>query len=84
MTATRWRLVGLLISVGAVLLLLGTFDVAEAGRQLLRADPAPLVAVLGIIAVQMTLRAIRWQRLLPSHAERPVPLRRLAPVMLVG
>jgi uncharacterized protein (TIRG00374 family) len=79
------RLLGLCASVAALWLVLRAVDVGASVALLSRADPMPLIGVLGVLATQVLLRAFRWPLLLPA---RPgggnVRVRRVVPVLLVG
>jgi glycosyltransferase 2 family protein len=88
-TATKrpwlWRLVGLLISLAALAVVVGTVDVAAAFEILLTADPALLAVALCVITVQVLVRAWRWRIVLPPHADgSQVSVMRAVPPLLVG
>lgn len=75
---------GLAISAAALWVVVQTVNVAEAADILASADPRPVVAILGVVAVQALVRAWRWSVLIPTHADhKPSPLRMLPP-MLTG
>ena len=76
---------GLLISGAALWFVLQSIDVSEAVAVIGRADPAYLLAILGVVAIQAVIRAWRWSLLIPPSADgsRPSTLR-LLPPMLVG
>jgi len=87
-TGLRRRLVvagGLLISAAALWFVLQTIDVGEAVEVIAGANPAWLLAIVGVVAVQALLRAWRWSILIPPREDgsRPSPLR-LLPPMLAG
>jgi glycosyltransferase 2 family protein len=88
MSGLRRQLVvvaGLLISGVALWLVLQTIDVGEAVAVIGRANPAFLLAIIGVVAVQATLRAWRWSILIPVRDGGPRPATlRLLPPMLVG
>lgn len=88
MTARRrWlsALVGVAISAAALLVVASTVDLRETGSILADADPVPLVAIVGIVAVQVTVRAWRWSFLMPLGSDgRRLRVRRLLPPLLVG
>lgn len=75
-------LAGLLTSTVALWIVFQTMDAGAAVEVLGRAEPAPLVAIVGVVAVQVTIRARRWSILLPTP--RRVALTRLVPPLLVG
>lgn len=77
-------LLGLAISVVAVFLVAQLVDVSATLSILQRTQPLPLFAVLALIAASITLRAIRWSRLLHARDGSPIPARRLLPILLVG
>lgn len=88
MTARRtWllRLGGLAVSAVAVWLVVRSIDIAATARILARTDPLPLLVAMGVIALQVLLRSLRWRSLLPHRpgGER-VALLAVAPVLLVG
>ena len=77
--------VGLLISAGALYLVLRSIDIGEAVRIISRADPVPLLAILGIVGIQVTVRSFRWSFLLPRQPNGiRSPVRRLLPALLIG
>lgn len=77
--------VGVLVSVAALWVALRGVNLVTAADQLRRAAPGPLVAVLGVIALQLTLRTIRWRALL-AIADPPAAIRlaSLLPILLIG
>jgi glycosyltransferase 2 family protein len=80
-----WRLVGLAISLLAVVIVFTSVDVASAMRVLLGANILLLAIVPVILAVQLLVRAWRWTILLPERSDgRPVPILRAVPPLLVG
>lgn len=81
----RIRLVGIAISGLALVFVLGTMDLAEASRLMSQADVLVLVAALGLLVVQLMMRAVRWRILLPRRADgEPVALRVAVPALLIG
>ena len=79
------RLVGLLLSVVALLLAVHSVDLGACATFLSRANPIPLALCLAVIAIQVTLRSVRWRLLLPSPAGGGrIRIRRIVPVLLVG
>jgi glycosyltransferase 2 family protein len=76
---------GLLISAAALWFVLQTIDVGEAIEIIRGADPAWLLAIVGVVAVQSLLRAWRWSILMPArdYGSRVSALA-LLPPMLVG
>ena len=88
MTGLRRHLVvvvGLLISAAALWYVLQIIDVEEAVDVIAGANPAWLLAIVGVVAVQAILRAWRWSILIPARDDgsRASALR-LLPPMLVG
>jgi uncharacterized protein (TIRG00374 family) len=77
-------LLGLVISVVAVFMVAQLVDVAATIEILKRTQPLPLLGVLGLLATSVTLRAVRWSRLLHRSDGSPIPVARLLPIMLVG
>jgi glycosyltransferase 2 family protein len=86
-TGRRWLVAtaGLVLSAGALWIVLQTVDVAEAASVLGRAQLLPLIGILGVVAVQAVVRAIRWSVVMPPRTEGSrVGWHRLLPPMLVG
>lgn len=80
-----WRLAGLAVSVVAILIVVGSVDVAEAWEVVSGANLAILIVALGVVATQITVRGWRWRVVLPARPDgRPVPVRRTLPPLLVG
>jgi uncharacterized protein (TIRG00374 family) len=76
---------GALISALALYLVLRTIDLGEAVDVLATSNPMPLLAIVGVVAVQVVLRAFRWSLLLPAKREGGrIPFVRLIPPLLVG
>ncbi len=76
---------GLLISAFAIWFVLQSIDLAEAVAVLGRADPMPLLAILGVVAIQIVVRAWRWSILMPARPDGTrVSGFRLVPPLLVG
>lgn len=88
MTGLRRNLVvvaGLLISAAALWFVAQTIDVGEAAEVIGRANPAWLLAIVGVVAVQAALRAWRWSILMPARDDGSrVSGWALLPPMLVG
>jgi uncharacterized protein (TIRG00374 family) len=87
MTDLRRRLVvvfGVAISVAALYLVLQSIDLGEAVDVLATADPLPLLAIVGVVGVQVVVRAFRWSLLLPRMRGKRIPWARLVPPLLVG
>lgn len=83
----RWlsALAGIAISAAALAIVASSIDLGETGSILAEADPLPLVAIVGIVAVQVTVRAWRWSFLMPHATDgRRLRVRRLLPPLLVG
>lgn len=80
-----WALVGVAISAAALVVVAATVDLRETSRILADARPLPLVAIVAVVAVQVTVRAWRWSFLMPHGADgRRLRVRRLVPPLLVG
>lgn len=78
-------IVGLLVSGAALWLVVESIDVADVGDVLGASNPLPALAIVGIVALQLLVRARRWSALLPVAAGgRRIPTRRLAGPLLVG
>lgn len=76
---------GLLLSAVAVAIVVSIIDVRETVKVLGRTDPVPLVAAVGVVAIQVGLRAFRWRIVLPAGGDgRRIPVLRLIPPLLVG
>ena len=88
MTMLRRQLVmvvGLLVSAGALYLVLGSVDLAEASGIISRANPLALAGIVVVVAVQVSVRAFRWSLLFPRQIDgRRSPATRLLPPMLIG
>ena len=79
------RLVGLLVSLAALWLVIHSVDLGTCATVLSHASPIPLLACLAVIAIQVTLRSIRWRLLLPApRGGGSIRVRRIVPVLLVG
>jgi uncharacterized protein (TIRG00374 family) len=76
-------LLGPLISAAAIVLVVQSIDLSETARVLGHSRFALLVPATVLVAVDIVLRALRWQRLLRTSAQ-PVPVRRIVPVLLIG
>jgi uncharacterized protein (TIRG00374 family) len=74
--------VGIAISVVAIVLVLGSVDVGRTVEVLGRTAPAWLLLVVGFIVVDVLVRALRWQRLLAPI--RHVAYRPVLAYLLVG
>lgn len=88
-TASRrawlWRGIGLLISVVAVAIVFSTVDVVATWDVLSAADLVVLTAALVVLALQISVRGLRWRILLPPRPDgSPIPVARTIPPMLVG
>lgn len=83
----RWlsALFGVAISAAALWVVAGTVDLRETRSILVAADPVPLVTIIGIVAIQVTVRAWRWSFLMPHGPDgRRLTVQRLLPPLLVG
>jgi hypothetical protein len=75
-------IVGIAVSVVAIVLVLGSVDVARTLDVLGRVSPAWVLAVAAFIVVDVLFRAVRWQRLLEPI--RHVAYRPVLAYLLVG
>lgn len=76
---------GVLISAAAVWFVLQSIDLGEALDVLGRANPLPLLAIVGIVAIQIGVRSWRWSILIPPRPDGTrVAAFRLVPPLLVG
>ena len=77
--------VGIVVSLAALYVALRGVDLASAADRLKRAEPLPLGAIVGVIAVQLILRTIRWRALLDiARPPSPIRLLSLLPILLIG
>jgi len=76
-------LLGPLISLGAIIVVLRSVDVGGTVAALGQTELLLLIPCLALVAAGISLRALRWQQLLPSGRSR-VSVGRIAPVLLVG
>jgi uncharacterized protein (TIRG00374 family) len=74
--------VGIAISVAAIALIVGSVDVGATADVLRRAAPGWLLVAAAFLAVDVVLRAVRWQRLLRPVAA--VPLSPMLGYLLIG
>lgn len=74
--------IGIAISFGAIAVVVHSVDVPEAVAVLRTADPAWILAVLGFIALDVVVRAIRWQRLVAPI--RLIAFPRMLAYLLIG
>jgi hypothetical protein len=80
-----WRVAGVAISIVALAIVFSSVDVSEAWLVLVGASLPWLVAVLGIVAVQLLVRGWRWRMVLPPRPSgEPVPVTRTIAPLLVG
>jgi len=87
MRLSRWVLggIGVAVSVGALVFLARMLDLGTVVQMLGRADVRLLLAALGVVAVELGVRARRWSVLLPPNRHgRRVGALRLIPSLLVG
>jgi hypothetical protein len=76
---------GILISLVAVWLLSVSVDLGATAVTLRRANPAVLFPVVGVMAVQLVLRSVRWSALLPRRDDgRRVGVSTIIPALLIG
>ena len=73
---------GLVLSAAAVWIVLQAVDLEAAAGILGRAAPLPVIAILGVVGLQLALRATRWSHLLPTSPR--IPAMRLLPPLLIG
>jgi uncharacterized protein (TIRG00374 family) len=78
-----WTFARVLISLGLLVFVLLTIGVERIGRSLLQAEPGPLLVALGLYALGVALRAVRWRALLVALDLR-IPLRRLVYLYFAG
>jgi uncharacterized protein (TIRG00374 family) len=76
-------MLGPLISVAAIVILLQSIDLGQTARVLGHSRIALLAPAVMLVAVDIVIRALRWQRLLRT-SRRPVPVRRIVPIILIG
>lgn len=76
---------GVLVSLLALYVALQGVDLQSALARLQRAEPLPLVAILGVIGAQLILRTVRWRALLAiARPAMPIRLATLLPILLIG
>jgi uncharacterized protein (TIRG00374 family) len=73
---------GIAISAVALWVVVGTVDLEAAGAAVGNASLPPIVAIVGVVAVQLAIRAFRWSILIPTRPR--IPAQRLVPPLLVG
>jgi uncharacterized protein (TIRG00374 family) len=76
-------LIGLVARAAAILILVRSVDLGLTARAIGAAQIPPLLPTLPLVALGIWLRSWRWQRLLPEVGQS-VPVRRIAPVVLIG
>ncbi len=76
-------LLGPVISVGAIAVVLRSVDLGRTAEALSHTRLLWLAPCFVLVAVGIALRAMRWQRLLPT-TDRTVPIRRITPILLIG
>ena len=76
-------LIGLAASAAAVWILIRSVDLGRTAGAIGAAQIGPLLLTLPLVALGIWLRSWRWQRLLPEEGQT-VPVRRIAPVVLIG
>jgi uncharacterized protein (TIRG00374 family) len=72
-----------LISLGATVVVLRSVDFGQTTAVLSHTRLLLLVPCISLVGAGVLLRALRWQRLLPTF-DRRVPVRRITPVLLIG
>ncbi len=78
-------LLGIGISAAALWIAVRNVDLATVGQRLADADVRYLLLALVAASVQVYLRTVRWQLLLPMRRDgRRVAARRILPVLLIG
>lgn len=75
-------ILGLIISGVALWMVVRSIDVGATLTTLATADLRLLILILGIIALQVVLRAIRWSHLIPTTPR--IGFARLIPPLLIG
>jgi uncharacterized protein (TIRG00374 family) len=75
---------GACVSVLALFALAQVVDIRETLRILGRTQAWLLVVVLGVLVLQISLRSVRWQHLLPSRGDHRIPATRLIGPLLAG
>lgn len=75
-------LLGLAISAIFAGATLARVDLGEVGLAIARVDPRGLILAVGLVAVELSVRSLRWKRLLDPLA--PVPLRRATAYLAIG
>lgn len=76
-------LLGLVVSVIAVVVVLQTVDVGLTIDSIAHARLEVVAPALLLVALGVVLRAWRWQRLVPARPH-PVPVLRVIPILLIG
>jgi uncharacterized membrane protein YbhN (UPF0104 family) len=76
-------LLGPIISIAAIVLVLGSVNLAETVSAIARAQVPVLIPALILVAIGIGLRSWHWQRLLPA-GEFVIPVARIVPVLLIG
>jgi hypothetical protein len=74
--------VGIGISAVALWIVLRSVDLEAAGTALTSADLAPIAGIIGIVAVQLAIRALRWSVVIPVRPR--IAVHRLVPPLLIG
>ena len=86
MSTTARRAIPVVMGIGisalALSIVVRSVDVAAVGAALGSANLAPIIAIMGVVAVQLAIRAVRWSVLIPVRP--PIPARRLVPPLLIG
>jgi uncharacterized membrane protein YbhN (UPF0104 family) len=85
-TRRRWLVaaVGVVVSLVAAVIAVRGIDVELTWQLMVESDLRLLVLAVGVIGVQVLLRAGRWRLLLPVAPARRPGLGRVVPVLLIG
>ena len=76
------RIAGIAISIAFLALTLARIDLPSAGRALSHVAPLALVGALGLSALEVAIRAVRWWRIL--HPSAPVSYRSALAYLCIG
>ncbi|MEK6192512.1 MAG: lysylphosphatidylglycerol synthase transmembrane domain-containing protein [Chloroflexota bacterium] len=73
-----------MISAGAIVIVLQSVDIGQTAEALADTRLLVLAPCLVLVAAGIVLRAWRWQRLVVPVADHTPPVRRIAPIVLIG